>query len=782
MSDPGSITVTKVVDNTGGGSAMPSDFGFTLRPDPDPAPVHGEIFPTGGTATFRNLPPGTYSVIETTSLPNYEETSNTCSDLTVVPNADLSCTIINTFVSDPGSISVTKTVTGGSAMPSDFGFTLRPDPAPVRGEIFPTGGTATFRNLPPDTYSVSETTSPPNYEETSNTCSDLIIIASGEHAVCAITNTFLPTPTLTVISVVVNDGGGPLDLSDFPLFIDDNPTSSGRAVSVNSGDHVVSETGHDDYDTVISGDCDTLGGVNVPPGGRSACTITYTFRVEQPDTSLHLSISSGSDSATLPGPSATISGGPAQLRIEERNEGGVALYRVLVTLEGRNSGLLRELSHADLAEGEGKRDDDHILEPDEIWVWLVDVDLTEEEWYEAKSEATNIGGDWHLHEIDPNRPSVLRPDQGQQTALHVTVTQVLRRTITIVKTVTSNVSGISDEEVANDEFTFKIVRLPGEEIIEEFRLTSRESPHTTVLLPPGIYRIVESFPEERAVGDWARDTENDARICGAPTDVEGLTVTITLADANVTCWFENRLVDPNLDSRAALTLLVKQGDLYVDEAQVEEGSEVDLLVTFENLGQVNLADIKVTISGVDITLTWDRLRPDEDPKMWPVPGVLVVETTTLVATATATAIGAENPELVPASVLLTIGGDGCFCGDGILGVFCLLLIAFIGGVIAITLTYVVKQITGPEEKPEDNEDKDTKHTVVVNTNSSAKEIHLESCRYVAEMSDEHRQEITCTAAELIALGAGDPPAQIKEWLDRDGYDGCAHCLPQYQVN
>ena len=86
VSDPGSITVTKVVDNTGGGTALPSDFGFTLSPDPG----LGEVFPVDGTATFRNLPPGVYSVIETTGPPKYAETDNTCSDLTVVPNADLS--------------------------------------------------------------------------------------------------------------------------------------------------------------------------------------------------------------------------------------------------------------------------------------------------------------------------------------------------------------------------------------------------------------------------------------------------------------------------------------------------------------------------------------------------------------------------------------------------------------------------------------------------------------------------------------------------------------------
>ena len=115
----------------------------------------------------------------------------------------------------------------------------------------------------------------------------LITPAAGEVVACELTNTFAPpttvgapppvTQSLTVTKVVVNDGGGTLTVSDFPLWIEGNATTSGEEVSVSADVHMVSETGADNYDAVISGDCDATGVVTVASAGTASCTITNTF-------------------------------------------------------------------------------------------------------------------------------------------------------------------------------------------------------------------------------------------------------------------------------------------------------------------------------------------------------------------------------------------------------------------------------------------------------------------------------------------------------------------------
>ena len=111
-------------------------------------------------------------------------------------------------------------------------------------------------------------------------------LSAGADILCTLTNTFVPptvgappptTQSLTVTKIVVNTGGGTLGVADFPLWIDGNATTSGQAVSVSADTHTVSETGADNYDAVISGDCDVNGAVTVASGGASSCTITNTF-------------------------------------------------------------------------------------------------------------------------------------------------------------------------------------------------------------------------------------------------------------------------------------------------------------------------------------------------------------------------------------------------------------------------------------------------------------------------------------------------------------------------
>jgi hypothetical protein len=95
---------------------------------------------------------------------------------------------------------------------------------------------------------------------------------------CGTNGTSTDPGTLTVTKVVVNGSStNPLDVSDFPLFVDGSPVLSGVAATTTAGAHVVSETGTSTYSAVFSGDCNAGGNVVVPEGGSASCTITNTF-------------------------------------------------------------------------------------------------------------------------------------------------------------------------------------------------------------------------------------------------------------------------------------------------------------------------------------------------------------------------------------------------------------------------------------------------------------------------------------------------------------------------
>ena len=497
---------------------------------------------------------------------------------------------------------------------------------------------------------------------------------------------------------------------------------------------------------------------------------------------------------------ATAPPGPALLRIEEHNDGAVPLYGITVTLTGTRSGLLGDFSHARIEADEGIHNADHILAPGETWVWLVEVELEETEWFEASARGMTQRGDPHLPEHDSDQQKLL---------LVIVPRDPPPSTITIRKTVTSKVSGISDEDVADHEFTFQIVRLPDEIVVDRLVVTSRES-DDTVPLAPGRYRIIEAFPEQGPEGDWALEPASD--ICGdATTDVDGLKVEIMLADTDLTCTFQNTL------TRGIAELIIElegrgKADYEPSPVEVDRGKEIDLRVTFKNDGKVDLENIRVVIEGVDGPLTADTALAGGEPVEWNVENapqlkVPIDEVKKMfTATETATAVSGANP-LSQQDVLVAIGDNGCFCGDGFLGILCLLLIAFIGGVIALGIRPLLKEVIGnnggghgngngngdgggddteEEEKKEEGEDEDEEVApsviLVVNTNPNAREIHLETCQYVPLISDDHREEIEGTPAELDAVTAGTPPSQMQEWLDRQGYDGCRFCLPQHHVN
>lgn len=99
---------------------------------------------------------------------------------------------------------------------------------------------------------------------------------------CASAPTPTPTPsgprsgTINVVKNVINDSGGTKVVSDFSLFVNDTPVTSGVTATFHAPSSAfnVTETGNSGYTTTFSGDCDTNGQFNLIGGDNKFCIIT----------------------------------------------------------------------------------------------------------------------------------------------------------------------------------------------------------------------------------------------------------------------------------------------------------------------------------------------------------------------------------------------------------------------------------------------------------------------------------------------------------------------------
>jgi hypothetical protein len=101
-----------------------------------------------------------------------------------------------------------------------------------------------------------------------------IALASGQNAVCTITNDDNPA-FLTLNKIVVNDDGGTAVADDFQAKIDGDNVPWGVAQSVGAGSFTASEVGVTGYTaSVWGGDCAEDGTVTLALGESKTCTIT----------------------------------------------------------------------------------------------------------------------------------------------------------------------------------------------------------------------------------------------------------------------------------------------------------------------------------------------------------------------------------------------------------------------------------------------------------------------------------------------------------------------------
>ncbi len=260
------LTVTKVVDNTGGGTKVVSDF---------PLFVDVVAVTSGVQNTFST---GSHMVSETTDPAYTAVISGDCAPngaITLAANDVKACTITNTFIVAQANLTVTKVVDntgGGTKVVSDFPLFV--DTVAVTSGVQNTVGTGA--------HTVSETTDPTYTEVISGDCAadGTITLAANDVKACTITNTF-NAPKLTVTKVVDNTGGGTKVIGDFPLFVDAVAVTSGVQNTFSTGLHTVSETIDPTYTAVISGDCTANGQITLAAGDVKACTITNTFIVAQ---------------------------------------------------------------------------------------------------------------------------------------------------------------------------------------------------------------------------------------------------------------------------------------------------------------------------------------------------------------------------------------------------------------------------------------------------------------------------------------------------------------------
>jgi len=181
-------------------------------------------------------------------------------------------------VSEPGpetgTITVQKIVTndnGGNNNIPDFALTVDGNPATHNVPVVVSTGA----------HVVSET-GVTGYQATiGGDCNAAgnVTVGAGENKACTITNDDISS-SITLIKSVVNDDGGTLTPTNFPLQIDGNPVPNNSSVAVTANSpHTITETQQDGYAFVlITGDPECpviLGGTATLSEGESiTCTIT----------------------------------------------------------------------------------------------------------------------------------------------------------------------------------------------------------------------------------------------------------------------------------------------------------------------------------------------------------------------------------------------------------------------------------------------------------------------------------------------------------------------------
>jgi hypothetical protein len=210
------LKVVKQVANTGGGTAVASDFQLhVMQNGVDVIDANGLKSPQPGseTGTSYTLPSGTYTVSEavygnyTPSFSGFDTFDSVSGTVYLAAGGARTVTVINTYSggagpgpgSTTGSLTVIKHVDGGTAPVSDFTLHVKqgdseasgsPQRASLSGNI--------FSGLPAGTYTISESGGPSGYTasfsdggfDTYDSVSGTVYLAAGGARTVTVTNTY----------------------------------------------------------------------------------------------------------------------------------------------------------------------------------------------------------------------------------------------------------------------------------------------------------------------------------------------------------------------------------------------------------------------------------------------------------------------------------------------------------------------------------------------------------------------------------------------------------------
>ncbi len=296
---PATLTLTKTVTNTWGGSLTAGDF--TLTATHADADVTASGVSGAATVTNADVPVGSY-VISEQPRPGYELVGVSCSGgtsfdqatrtLVVAAGQHATCELTNRDL--PGRLTLVKKVTtdhGGTATPADWTLSAA-GPTPVTG----TTGTETVTGVSviAGEYALSESGGPAGYAAGAWQCTggtvtaSTVSVAGGADVVCTIVNDDEPA-TLTLVKEVVNDDGGGAETTDWTLSAAGPETASGvtgapavTAAPVSAGTYTLSEAGGPAGYAAGAWACDggTLSGdrLSLANGEDATCTIVNDDR------------------------------------------------------------------------------------------------------------------------------------------------------------------------------------------------------------------------------------------------------------------------------------------------------------------------------------------------------------------------------------------------------------------------------------------------------------------------------------------------------------------------
>ncbi|PIY96497.1 MAG: hypothetical protein COY66_04000, partial [Candidatus Kerfeldbacteria bacterium CG_4_10_14_0_8_um_filter_42_10] len=263
------LTVIKHVITDNGGTALAADFTMNVTG----TNVSDPSFPGDENGITVTLDQGSYSVDEGLFF-GYEKTLSPDCSGTINVGEEKTCTITND--DEAPTITLIKNVVndnGGNASVNDFGLTI--------GGISVNSGDTL--NVDANTPIALDEAGLFGYnfvaitgdEQCPQVLGGTVALNEGEGITCTITNDDIQ-PTLTLVKTVINDNGGILGVSDFPLYIDNQLVISGIANPV-SANHQYTAT--EDIDTgyaasVWGGDCAALGTITLQPGENKVCTVT----------------------------------------------------------------------------------------------------------------------------------------------------------------------------------------------------------------------------------------------------------------------------------------------------------------------------------------------------------------------------------------------------------------------------------------------------------------------------------------------------------------------------